>query len=271
MAVFRYFTNIDIRSYVLLDNYPENTLEVSAQPPRDFSWFSGRINGNTATFRGDFEWFFDSRYGDDSVAGDLETLTITRSGTKLFEATRLDVDVYNFDDAGQDDGATVALNILFAGNDRLIGSRAADSLDGRGGNDVILGNAGHDALRGGAGSDVLDGGRGTDTLTGGIGADRFVFKAVADSANGSRRDVVVDFTDADWIDLRGVDANANRAGDQAFRFIGSESFGDRAGELRFANGVVQGDVNGDGRTDFAISVEANGSPRGQMAADDFLL
>ncbi len=45
----------------------------------------------------------------------------------------------------------------------VVGSIAADSIDGRGGNDTIYGYAGNDTLAGGAGYDYLTGGSGDDT------------------------------------------------------------------------------------------------------------
>lgn len=52
------------------------------------------------------------------------------------------------------------------GNDSLIGSALAQSLDGGRGNDTLLGAAGDDTLAGGAGRDVMHGGDGNDTFIG---------------------------------------------------------------------------------------------------------
>ena len=41
--------------------------------------------------------------------------------------------------------------------------------------------------------------------------------------------------------------------DQAFTWIGGASFGNVAGELRFADEVLAGDVDGDGEADFQIN------------------
>ena len=54
---------------------------------------------------------------------------------------------------------------------------------------------------------------------------------------------------------------------QAFDFIEADAFSGTAGELRYASGVVRGDVDGDGTADFAI--EVRNSP--VLIADDFLL
>jgi Ca2+-binding RTX toxin-like protein len=64
------------------------------------------------------------------------------------------------------------------GDDRLIGSKRADKIDGDTGNDV---------LKGRAGKDFLTGNDGTDRLTGGSGADSFIFR------DGYGKDTITDF------------------------------------------------------------------------------
>ncbi len=126
------------------------------------------------------------------------------------------------------------------------------------GNDVITGLQGNDTLIGGDGNDYLAGSKGNDMLVGGAGADRFDFgnTYIADHDT----DTVADFSSAqhDVLDLGGFDANANVAGDQAFKFIGADPFHHVAGELHYvvdgANLNVQGDVNGDGVADFTIKL-----------------
>ncbi|MFO0467122.1 MAG: M10 family metallopeptidase C-terminal domain-containing protein, partial [bacterium] len=88
-------------------------------------------------------------------------------------------------------------------------------------------------------------------------ADLFRFTALADSAVGTNRDVITDFTrgEGDRIDLSWIDANTRFAGDQAFAFIGTASFTRVAGQLRFASGVLQADVNGDARADMEIAIQ----------------
>ncbi len=165
-----------------------------------------------------------------------------------------------------------------AGNDRLDGGRGDDLLIGGGGDDVLIGGFGKDRLEGGAGNDrliggegddVLIGGTGRDILTGGAGADVFVFRSIAEAGNtAATRDVITDFERGlDRIDLSGIDANLGQAGNQSFSFIGSAGFTGSAGQLRFANGVVSGDVNGNGQADFQIAV--NGIAL--LAASDFVL
>lgn len=155
-----------------------------------------------------------------------------------------------------------------SGTDTLITGNGADILSGGRGSDVLNAGAGQDTLFGGAGNDQLRGGLGTDVLTGGGGADVFIFGSVADSRTGLGRDMITDFqTGIDRIDLARIDADVNSVGDQTFDFIGSGRFSSVAGEMRFANGVVTGDVDGDGTADFAIAI----GPVVGLTLGDFLL
>jgi serralysin len=81
-----------------------------------------------------------------------------------------------------------------------------------------------------------------------------VFASVSHS-RGASVDTIKDFVrGSDRIDLRGIDANTKVSGNQAFSFIGKSDFSGKAGQLKFASGVVSGDVNGDGVADFQIKV-----------------
>jgi serralysin len=161
-------------------------------------------------------------------------------------------------------------------------SRSAFKIvDGRGGGDTITGTAFSDDLRGGTnndtirgddGNDRLTGGNGRDLLTGGANAVIFDFNTFGESVVGANRDQILDFSraQADRIDLSTIDAKTGIDGNQKFTFIGTQAFHGVKGELRFkdlgANGVVQGDVNGNGTADFEIRVIV-----GTMLAADFLL
>jgi Ca2+-binding RTX toxin-like protein len=79
-------------------------------------------------------------------------------------------------------GGASAFNLVLAGegDDRMVGGRFRDSLQGGSGNDsavggagrdVLLGNSGDDKLNGGADDDLLSGNAGDDFLTGAAGAD----------------------------------------------------------------------------------------------------
>lgn len=126
----------------------------------------------------------------------------------------------------------------FGGADRFELSPKADYVFGFGGADTINGNGGADTLRGGTGADLMSGGNGEDDF---IFDDRDTGKGVAG------RDVIIDFQrGADDLDLRLIDANSARAGDQAFAY---------------------GDTNGDARADFEIRLnDVSG-----LLKSDFLL
>jgi subtilisin family serine protease len=155
------------------------------------------------------------------------------------------------------------------GNDSLNGFAGNDLLLGFGGNDTLSGLTGNDTLDGGAGNDLLISGAGRDVMTDGTGADVFRFTTLADSAVGTNRDLITAFSQAegDRIDLAAIDANTRLSGNQAFAFIGDASFGRIAGQLRFAAGVLQADVNGDARADMEIAIQ--GVPT--LLAADFVL
>jgi serralysin len=141
-----------------------------------------------------------------------------------------------------------------SGNDLMYGNSVANRLQGNAGNDSMNGRGGNDILIGGSGNDALYGSSGADALYGNSGADMFRFGSVSDSLPTSR-DTIKDFVRGiDHIDLRSIDANTKIAGNQAFSFIGRSAFTGSAGQLKFASGVLSGDVNGDKIADFAVNV-----------------
>jgi len=122
------------------------------------------------------------------------------------------------------------------------------------------------------------GGKGKDTFIandvanifkGGTAADTFVF----DTKTAAHGDKILDFsqTEKDRIDLSGMDANSVVSGNQAFTFIGTAAFSDKAGQLRYqvASGdtIIQGDINGDGVRDFSIVLDASVN----LKVGDFIL
>lgn len=150
------------------------------------------------------------------------------------------------------------------GNDQVFGTARRDVMVtgegddrgwGGGGNDDISGGGGNDWLYGEAGDDLLAGGLGTDELNGGLGADTFRFASISEAGLGASRDRIADFrTGVDRIDLAAIDASTATVGDQAFAFLGAGAFSGAAAELRFANGMLSGDVNGDRLADFEIAL-----------------
>ena len=121
----------------------------------------------------------------------------------------------------------------------------------------VIGSGADDALFGTGTANRLTGGGGFDQLTGRGGADVFAWRSIAEAPLASDAiDLVVDFSRAqgDRLHLGAIDARTDVAGNQAFRFIGGSAFSGRSGELRFADQILSGDVNGDGIEDFRIGL-----------------
>jgi len=120
---------------------------------------------------------------------------------------------------------------------------------------VLIGNAGRNVLDGGAGNDTLIGGLGSDSLTGGTGSDRFVFNTLGELGKGFDSDTISDFNSlqGDKLDLSKLDANLLTAFTDSFSFIDSNDF-TAAGQLRFVDQVLYGNVNGDLGADFEIQL-----------------
>jgi subtilisin-like proprotein convertase family protein len=159
----------------------------------------------------------------------------------------------------------------FLGNgssNTLRGTANDDTLFGLAGNDTLLGMAGADNLDGGADNDNLQGAQGADTLAGGTGADKFIYLSLLDSPLGASADTITDFAaGSDKIDLAKIDANTFLKRDQAFSFIGSNTFSGTAGELNLVGGILSGDVNGDTVADFEIILTGISV----LSATDFIL
>lgn len=148
-----------------------------------------------------------------------------------------------------------------AGNDDLFGGGSKDMLKGNSGDDFISGGSGRDVILGGSGNDTITGGLGRDDMTGGIGEDTFALNSANESGTGSTlRDIVRDFTlGEDVFDFSAIDAG-NEPSDQMFVFIGTSSFSESEGELRYSKNlinkttIISGDVDGDSESDFQIEL-----------------
>jgi Ca2+-binding RTX toxin-like protein len=157
-----------------------------------------------------------------------------------------------------------ALGDALFGIENLTGSVFGDLLAGDATANTLLGNGGNDLLRGLAGA---------DRLGGSTGADRFQYLALGDSTVAAGgRDTILDFAPAqgDRIELSAIDARSGTAGDQAFVLVGA--FTGAQGQLRRqVNGTytqLDGDVNGDGASDFRIVLAGFTGP---LSAGDFIL
>lgn len=187
---------------------------------------------NDSLFGGDGNDVLRGGVGADRLDGGLNVDTVAYSESNVGVTINLAT--------GKGSGGN-AQGDVYAGVENANGSTGADA---------IIGNGGANALRGMAGA---------DRLTGGAGADHFVFGATGESV-GAARDIIADFSHAqgDRINLALIDANTTVAGDQAFKFIGTQAFHGVAGELRaFVSGgytYVDGDVNGDKVIDLHIAM-----------------
>ena len=208
--------------------------------------------------------------GNDTIDGGAGTDTVTYATGKAGISVSLALTKpQTTGGAGTDTIIAVENAVGSAHADTLTGSNSANLLDGGAGNDTLSGGAGSDRLTGGDGNDAVVGGAGIDILSGGAGTDIFDFDAVSDSGIGAaKRDVIVDFVSRlDRIDLSTIDANTRVKLDQAFTFIAEKGFSKLPGQLRFSDGVLQGDTNGDGRSDFEIGLTGVS----QLSVDDFVL
>jgi len=262
-------------------------------------WLAGDAGDDTYVFSGDYDVFYEAADGGfDTILSEVnfteaDWLRATnpsnapdRGSTPHFELLKLQegspsaleatgTDLHNRIDGNSDFNALWGL----AGNDTLRGLNGDDSLYGGNGNDTLEGGQGDDALYGGLDQDRLVGGRGRDEQLGGSGSDTFVFGSILDSRSGapggpSRADLVRDFQRGfDRIDLSQIDADTALVDDQAFTLIGRATYSGNAGELRFFFGedpditILQGDVDGDGMSDFSIEL----SGRMILRAQDFIL
>ncbi len=209
----------------------------------------------------------ESGAGDDTLEGGAgnDSYIVDGAGDRVEENADAGFDTVKTTLGGYTLGANVeVLQFQAAGNAVGTGNALNNTLFGNSGSDRLSGLGGDDRLVGGAGDDVLIGGVGRDSLEGGAGADRFVF-ATGDLGTLARPDSIRDFDvgSGDLIDLSALGS---------LDFIGTDAFGGQgSGQLRYqAQGrftFVQGDLDGDGRADFAIQLEGVVF----LTEDDFVL
>ncbi|MEA3533349.1 calcium-binding protein [Rhizobium sp. CC-YZS058] len=217
---------------------------------------------NSGTIKGDVDLYGSNDYFDNRggvvmghIAGGKgnDTYVIDDAKTLLLEAAN-----------GGHDTVQSTKSYTLGANFEVLTLIGHGTINGAGNaaNNGLNGNDAANMLNGMGGKDTLWGGLGADILTGGTGADQFVFKAVEESTL-RHPDVITDFSrkEGDRINLSAIDANTLRPGDQTFHFIGEKEFHKKAGELHvdYAKGatVLSGDVNGDGKADFAIKLQGH--------------
>src|SRR5207302_77805 len=165
-----------------------------------------------------------------TLGANVENLTLAGAGTVTgLNGTGNELDNTIFGTNGDNILSGLGGNdALYAkgGNDTLSGGDGNDRLDGGVGADSMTGGLGNDTLDGGNGNDHIYGGNGQDTMTGGAGNDIFYFTNISESLVGSA-DLITDFTSTsgagasdDKLDISGIDADTNTAGDQAFGWAG---------------------------------------------------
>jgi Ca2+-binding RTX toxin-like protein len=212
------------------------------------------------TFRGNGGKEDTADYSRDAEAGATHGIVVNLLGNGRQAGLPADTAVDSF---GFRDKLVSVPNVVgteFA--DRIYGGAHANVLRGGAGNDLVSGHNGNDRIFGDEGSDRVIGGLGADRLYGGTDGDTFVFRKLSDStAARNGRDTIFDFSQAegDTISLSALDANRKAGGNQAFTFIENDGFHRKAGELRYetrsGNTIVLGDMNGDGKADFAVALK----------------
>ena len=120
-----------------------------------------------------------------------------------------------------------------------IGTDISDGINGGSGVDMLIGLKGNDTLTGAAGADLL---------IGGLGNDFYRYLSLSDSlTNEGNRDVIFGFAKTDRIDLSALTGTR--------QFISNAAFSQVAGQVRFSPGLLQLDANGDGQSDFEITLQ----------------
>lgn len=252
-------------------------LDISGLRDADDSGFDNNVNVRVhgITYE-DVVWFEDGlqavgfggrgiTLSGDAVTGGTVTgvLTETWTGTAWAQDWLLEgisVSAVSLYRAALTDGTSddfTLLGQILGGADTFQLSSGADRIRGYGGNDKLFGKGGNDTLLGDGGSDMLTGGAGADILTGGSGRDVFDYNLASESTAGAAgRDVIRDFVrGTDRIDLAGIDANTGASGNQAFSgFIAASKAFTKAGQLKFSNGILYGNTDGDATAEFAIAL-----------------
>ncbi|CAN7336483.1 hypothetical protein [Rhizobium sp. LjRoot254] len=136
----------------------------------------------------------------------------------------------------------------------------------------FIGSEGDDTYVGTKFADKIDGGAGTDTLTGGKGKDIFVFDLDDSSATLEDSDHILGFNaKQDRFDLRLIDTNPEKDGDQAFKFLGTADFTGKAGQVNYervdGQTIVHLDIDGNSEADMSFILDGSF----KLDAGDFLL
>jgi Ca2+-binding RTX toxin-like protein len=157
--------------------------------------------------------------GDDKINGG--------KGADLMQGARGN-DTYYVDNAGDDviESASQGHDVVFSSVSYKLTANVEDLILTGLGNLKGTGNGLANAIRGNAGNNIITGKGGADILSGGKGADKFVYLSKTDSgiAEGASDTINGFISGQDKINLKAIDAISHIAGDQAFRFIGTNAF-----------------------------------------------
>lgn len=160
-----------------------------------------------------------------------------------------------------DDTANLSAGASFIecglGDDSVWSGSGDDTIKGGEGGDTLRGYTGFDIILGGKGADRISGEGDADLLFGGRGADTFVINDWNDSSVVAA-DMIDDWDAADVLDLSGIDAREDRAGNEAFRIV--DAFTGSSGQLMIRydavddTTIIEGDVWGDGVADLRVEI-----------------
>lgn len=145
------------------------------------------------------------------------------------------------------------------------------NLTGNSQGNILIGGQDRDTLSGGLGADSLTGGLGCDDLYGGndTDSDHFIFVSWQDSAPGSDRDVIHDFSlGVDKINLTAIDADINSLPKDTLAFSSSGPTAHGLWQAVLSGLVlIRVDVTGDALADMEIAVMGSTA----LGETDFLL
>ena len=134
-------------------------------------WLQGTVLGGyqaTTKYGGFFNYSSEAALNDSTI-NEVVSYIESEPVISLFN---IDIKVWQNDRAVADSGyIPELLEIIFDGNDEILGDSYADQLMGYQGRDEIYGFEGDDFIHGNFGDDTLSGGNGNDTIRGGHGPD----------------------------------------------------------------------------------------------------
>jgi RTX calcium-binding nonapeptide repeat (4 copies) len=188
----------------------------------------------------------------DDVPDPAERYVLAFGGNDTIQGTESE-DFYVNGNIGTD-----LINLL-GGDDRALGGRNSDTLDGGTGGDFLAGNYDDDSIVGGAGDDTLRGGKGSDVLIGSDGDDFLAGDLNQDLlSGGAGRDIYVPQNEEEagisiLLDETDIITDFNMVEGDRIGLIGSTQFSDLSFEL------VDSDSGGTSVSSTAIKLMKTGS------------